>query len=108
MTGSQPHPGVTLTPPGYPGKPIDIAGMVRALGVEQLWVVNPFKYKESLAATKEALDATGVRVLISQAPCLSLRIPDYREEKEGPLPGHRRVRGMPGLPGLFRLPGHVP
>ncbi|MFI5355539.1 MAG: thiamine pyrophosphate-dependent enzyme, partial [Desulfobaccales bacterium] len=26
MTGSQPHPGVTLTPPGYPGKPIDIAG----------------------------------------------------------------------------------
>ena len=43
---------------------------MKALGVEQLWVVNPFKYKESLAATKEALEASGVRVLISQAPCI--------------------------------------
>ena len=69
MTGSQPHPGVTLTPPGYPGKPIDIAGVVRGLGVENLWIVNPFHYKETLAASKEALTASGVRVLISQAPC---------------------------------------
>ncbi|MBM4284949.1 MAG: indolepyruvate ferredoxin oxidoreductase subunit alpha [Deltaproteobacteria bacterium] len=69
MTGQQPHPGVTLTPPDYPGKPIAIDGVVRALGVERLWVVNPYKYKESLAATKEALQAAGVRVLISQAPC---------------------------------------
>jgi len=69
MTGSQPHPGVTLTPAGYPGKPISLEGLVRALGVEQLWVVNPFKYKESLAAAKEALATKGLRVLISQAPC---------------------------------------
>jgi len=44
--------------------------VVKALGVEQLWVVNPFKYKESLAAAKESLTADGVRVLISQAPCI--------------------------------------
>jgi indolepyruvate ferredoxin oxidoreductase, alpha subunit len=69
MTGQQPHPGVTLTPPGYPGRPIDMAGVVKALGVDQLWQVNPFKYMESLAATKEAVSARGVRVLISQAPC---------------------------------------
>jgi indolepyruvate ferredoxin oxidoreductase alpha subunit len=69
MTGQQPHPGVTMTPPGYPGKPIDIEGVVRALGVEQMWRVNPFKYKESLAATKEAVQGQGVRVLLSQAPC---------------------------------------
>ena len=42
---------------------------MRALGVENLWTVNPFHYKEALAATKEALNASGVRVLISQAPC---------------------------------------
>jgi indolepyruvate ferredoxin oxidoreductase alpha subunit len=69
MTGHQPHPGVTMAPSGYPGKPINLAGVVRALGVEQVWMVNPFKYKESLAATKEALDSKGLRVLISQAPC---------------------------------------
>jgi len=69
MTGHQPHPGVSLIPPGYPGTHVPITRVVKALGVEQLWVVNPFKYKESLAATKEALGAKGVRVLISQAPC---------------------------------------
>jgi indolepyruvate ferredoxin oxidoreductase alpha subunit len=69
MTGHQPHPGVTMVPAGYHGKPIDLPGLVRALGVEQVWMVNPFKYKESLAATKAALDSKGLRVIISQAPC---------------------------------------
>jgi indolepyruvate ferredoxin oxidoreductase alpha subunit len=69
MTGQQPHPGVTMVPSGYTGKPINLEGVVRALGVEQVWMVNPFKYKESLAATKQALDSKGLRVLISQAPC---------------------------------------
>ena len=69
MTGHQPHPGVTMVPSGYPGKPINIEGIVRALGVEQVWKVNPLKYKESLAATKEAVESRGLRVLISQSPC---------------------------------------
>jgi indolepyruvate ferredoxin oxidoreductase alpha subunit len=69
MTGHQPHPGVTMVPNDYPGKPINLEGIVRALGVEQVWMVNPFKYKESLAATKAALDSKGLRVIISQAPC---------------------------------------
>ena len=70
MTGHQPHPGVSLIPPGYPGEHVPIQRVVKALGVEQLWVVNPYHYKKSLAATKEALEAKGVRVLISQAPCI--------------------------------------
>ena len=69
MTGHQPHPGVTMVPSGYPGKPINLEGIVRALGVEQVWKVNPLKYKESLAATKEAVESRGLRVLISQSPC---------------------------------------
>jgi indolepyruvate ferredoxin oxidoreductase alpha subunit len=69
MTGHQPHPGVTLTPPGYPCEHVPLKGVVKALGVQNLWVVNPFKYKETLAATKEALNAAGVRVLIAEAPC---------------------------------------
>jgi len=70
MTGHQPHPGVSLVPSGYPGEHVPIARVVKALGVEKLWVVNPYKYKESLAATQEALTASGIRVLISQAPCI--------------------------------------
>jgi indolepyruvate ferredoxin oxidoreductase alpha subunit len=69
MTGYQPHPGVSLTPPGYPGEHVPIGRVVKALGVEKVWVVNPFKYKETLTATREAMAASGMRVLISQAPC---------------------------------------
>ena len=83
---------MSLIPSGLSRRTHAHPRVVRALGVEQLWLVNPFHYKETLAATKEALNASGVRVLISQAPCHPLRIPDYREEAEGPLSGHRRVR----------------
>ena len=69
MTGHQPHPGVTITPPGYPCEHVPLKRVVQALGAQKLWVVNPFKYKETLAATKEALNETGVRVLIAEAPC---------------------------------------
>ncbi len=69
MTGHQPHPGVTLTPPGFPCEHVPLKRVVQALGVTQLWVVNPLKYKETLAATKEAIGATGVRVIIAEAPC---------------------------------------
>jgi indolepyruvate ferredoxin oxidoreductase alpha subunit len=69
MTGHQPHPGVTLTPPGYPCEHVPLKRVVQALGVEKFWVVNPFKYQEALKATKEAISATGMRVLISEAPC---------------------------------------
>jgi indolepyruvate ferredoxin oxidoreductase alpha subunit len=69
MTGHQPHPGVSLTPPGYEGVHVPIDRVVKALGVEKLWVVNPYNYKKSLEATKEALNTPGVRVIISQAPC---------------------------------------
>jgi|UniRef100_A0A7C3WJ12 indolepyruvate ferredoxin oxidoreductase alpha subunit len=84
MTGHQPHPGVTLTPPGYPGRPINLTEVVKGLGVEQLWVVNPFKYKESLTAVKEAVSAPGLRVLISRAPC-----PLYVQRLKGRKPKAR-------------------
>ncbi|MFZ0052783.1 MAG: indolepyruvate ferredoxin oxidoreductase subunit alpha [Desulfobaccales bacterium] len=111
MTGSQPHPGVTLTPPGYPGKPLDIAGVVRGLGVEALWVVNPFKYKEALAATKEALGAPGVRVLISQAPCYlyESRITGKKSKARFQVTGEcgecRQCLDYFGCPAMYLKPG---
>ena len=52
MTGHQPHPG-SPWPSGYPASP-SISRDRAGLGVEQVWKVNPLKYQESLAATKEA------------------------------------------------------
>ena len=70
MTGHQPHPGVTPPPPGYGGQTIDIHEVVQALGVEQVKLVNPLQYRLTLAAVKEAVAASGVRVIISRSPCI--------------------------------------
>lgn len=70
MTGHQPHPGVQPAPPGYGGQSVDIQGVAKALGVEKLQVVNPLQYRLTLAAVKDALQETGLRVIISRAPCV--------------------------------------
>ena len=62
-------------------------------------MVNPFKYQESLAATKEALEAKGLRVLISQAPCILYEARITGKKRTGPFSGDHRVRRVPGLPG---------
>ena len=70
MTGHQPHPGVKPAPPGYGGQNIDIKDVVQALGVEKVQVVNPLQYRLTLEAVKNALNDTGVRVIISRSPCV--------------------------------------
>ncbi|MGQ9920820.1 MAG: indolepyruvate ferredoxin oxidoreductase subunit alpha [Desulfobacca sp.] len=70
MTGHQPHPGVTPPPPGYGGQSVDIYQVVQALGVDQVQLVNPLQYRLTLAAVKEAVAASGVRVIISRSPCI--------------------------------------
>ena len=111
MTGHQPHPGVSLVPPGYPGEHVPIPRVVKALGVEQLWVVNPFHYKESLAATKEALNASGVRVLISQAPChlYESRITGKKRQARFQVTGEcgdcRQCLDYFGCPAMYVKPG---
>ena len=41
MTGHQPHPGVSLMPPGDPGEHVPIATGGEGPGGGQLWLVNP-------------------------------------------------------------------
>ncbi len=107
MTGHQPHPGVTLTPPDYPGQPVDLAAAVTGLGVTQLWRVNPLKYQDSLAAAKEAVAAQGVRVLLSQSPCplyaarLKGRRPTARFQITGDCGDCRHCLEYLGCPAMY-------
>ena len=110
MTGHQPHPGVSLKPADYLGVHVPISRMVKALGVEQLWEVNPFKYKESLAATKEAVSAQGVRALISEAPChlyvqrLKGKKPKARFQVTGACDDCRHCLDYFGCPAMYLEP----
>ncbi len=70
MTGHQPHPGVdmdALQMQGY--NRVSIEAIVRALGVQHVTIVQPFKVKKSISAIKEALAFKGVSVIISQEIC---------------------------------------
>ncbi|MBI9091493.1 MAG: indolepyruvate ferredoxin oxidoreductase subunit alpha [Desulfobacterium sp.] len=70
MTGHQPNPGVDMSlfnQEGY--NRISIENVVKALGVEHVTVIKPFKVKKSVEAIKEALAFEGVSVIISKEPC---------------------------------------
>ncbi len=71
MTGHQPHPGVEMERLGLSGYGrVNIEELVRALGVEHVSVIKPFKVRKSVETIKEALEFKGVSVVIAQEPCI--------------------------------------
>ncbi len=83
MTGHQPNPGVDMTRlqmDGY-GR-VSIEAVVKAIGVQQVTVIKPFKVKKSIAAIKEAINYKGVSVIISEEICAlyanALKLPKHK------------------------------
>jgi indolepyruvate ferredoxin oxidoreductase alpha subunit len=83
MTGHQPHPGVDmqqLNLEGY-GR-VSIEKVVRAVGVEHVTVIKPYKVKKSIGAIREAIQHDGVSVIISEETCAlyakALKLPKRR------------------------------
>ncbi len=72
MTGHQPHPGNNLNGMGNPAVPIDIASLVRGMGVKHVEVVNPYNLKATKEAFKRALEYEGLSVVVAKAPCILL------------------------------------
>jgi len=71
MTGHQPHPGVDMELMGMSGYGrVDIENLVKALGVEHVSVIKPFKVKKSIETLKEAMAFDGVSVVIAKEPCI--------------------------------------
>lgn len=71
MTGHQPNPGVEMEAQGRGDahQRISIEAIVKAVGVEHVTVIKPYKVKKSITAIKEALDFEGVSVIISEEMC---------------------------------------
>ena len=55
MTGGQEHPGTGVKLQGEPGHQIDIEAVVRAMGVENLWVVDAMNVAGVEQAIREAM-----------------------------------------------------
>ena len=107
MTGHQPHPGVDMTALGMNefGR-IDIEAVVRALGVEHVSVIRPFKVKKSVAAVREALAYKGVSVVISKEIC-TLYAKSLKQLKGKPFAvtdkckNHRDCINLLGCPAFY-------
>jgi len=81
MTGHQPNPGMGKTGMGEDTKALSIEEIVKACGVDDVKVVDPFNLKEIMDAVKELMNKEGVSVLISKRECQLLA---YRKKiKQG-------------------------
>jgi indolepyruvate ferredoxin oxidoreductase alpha subunit len=67
MTGHQPHPASEIDPQLMRG--VDLERAVRGLGVDDLRVVDPTDLDTTIREVRDAFGRTGVRVIISRAPC---------------------------------------
>ena len=70
MTGHQPNPGMVQDMLGSMSQHMDIETIVRAMGVTQCTKVRSFNVKAVTKALEEMKTQTGVRVLITEEPCV--------------------------------------
>ena len=83
MTGFQVNPGTDLRFQEKNSKRIDIAAIIRSLGVDYLETIHPFELEKSIEIISRAINAKGVRVVISRGECA---LPAARRgEKREPL-----------------------
>ncbi|MFQ6104412.1 MAG: indolepyruvate ferredoxin oxidoreductase subunit alpha [Candidatus Glassbacteria bacterium] len=81
MTGHQDHPGTGRNLKGKKAKEIDLARLVRALGIRLVRTVDPYDLSDIVAAIKDFISQNEPSVIISRRRCALL--PEAREE-EGP------------------------
>ncbi len=113
MTGHQPNPGVDtslLNLTGY-GR-VSIEDMVRAAGVKEVTVIQPYKVKKSIEAVKKALEFQGVSVVISKEMCTlyakGLKLQSKRRYQVGSkCKNHRDCINLLACPAFYLSEGRV-
>ncbi len=69
MTGHQPHPGIPCETCGVASPPVDIEGLVKAIGVDYVKTVDPYSVNDAVAVFQEALSRKGLSVVVSRREC---------------------------------------
>ena len=72
MTGHQDHPGTGRTLEGEYSPKVDFEKLARAVGVEHVFVVDPFDMKKLEQTIREELSRDAVSVIICRRPCALL------------------------------------
>ena len=69
MTGQQPDPGRDYNAGGQPAKPLILEEVIKAMGVSDITIVDPYQVKAAVGPIKEALSRKGPNVIISRRAC---------------------------------------
>lgn len=69
MTGHQSTPAWSRTETGRAARSISIVDVVKAIGVDKVAVVDPYRLDEAVEAIAGLLEGEGVRVLVAKHPC---------------------------------------
>ncbi|ABM81279.1 indolepyruvate oxidoreductase subunit [Hyperthermus butylicus DSM 5456] len=72
MTGHQSTPAWTRTETGRPARPVNLVDIVKAIGVDNLAVVDPYDVDGMARVVAEFLRKPGVNVIIAKHPCALL------------------------------------
>lgn len=72
MTGHQDHPATGFTIKKEPTYVLDLETLVRAIGVEDVEVVDPYKVDDVERAVKKAIGSDRPSVIICRKPCILL------------------------------------
>lgn len=81
MTGHQPHPGTGITGLGERTSEVKISNIVKGCGVKYVKTVDPYDLRTLEETFRDALNASGVRVIIARRECALLSV--RRKIKEG-------------------------
>lgn len=72
MTGHQDHPGTGRTVKGEAVPPLNLVNLIKAIGIQHVRVVDPFKLEEVEKALKEETQRDEPSVVIAHHPCALL------------------------------------
>jgi len=70
MTGHQPHPCTGVNAMGACTVPTPMEDLIKAIGVQGLYVVDPYNLFETEDALTRAKNGDGVQVVIARRPCV--------------------------------------
>ncbi len=89
MTGQQPDPGRDYNAGGQPAKPLVLETVIKAMGIEDITIVDPYQVKAAVSPIREALTRKGPNVIISRRACALYA--DRNKRRRGETIGTNKV-----------------
>ena len=69
MTGQQPNPGRDYNAGGRAAKPLVLEEVIKAMGITDITIVDPYQVKAAVSPMREALTRKGPNIIISRRAC---------------------------------------